>query len=311
MNPFVYSDTNKRYHTYDYYMRTLTGRKCARIPLDGGFTCPNIDGTKGRGGCAYCELPHRVPSLRALPLREQFDRGCEILDGKWKGAARIAYFRDYTNTYAPTRRIRELCEQALSFPDVAGICIGTRADALEDETVEYLRSLDRRTFLTVELGLQTVHEETAERMNRGHTFGEFLEGYGRLSGLRVGIHLINSLPGETREMMMESVRRVAELHPAMIKLHMLYVTPETALYKSFMNGEFSLMTMEEYVSLVCDELEIIPPDICIGRLSADAPLGVGTAPLWTRNKKTVMNEIDKLLVKRGTYQGFLYDMHKN
>lgn len=303
MNPFFYSDTNKRYYTYDYYMRTHLGRKCARIPLDGGFTCPNIDGTKGKGGCAYCELPKRVPTLRNLPLREQFNAGCEVLDGKWKGAARIAYFRDYTNTYAPTERIRSLCEEVLTFPDVVGICIGTRADCLEDETLKYLRDLDSRTFLTVELGLQTVHENTARFIGRGHTYDEFLKGYRKLEGLRVGVHLINSLPGETREMMLESVRTVAELHPAMIKLHMLCVTPDTRLYETYKAGVFSLMTLEEYTALVCDELEIIPADICIGRLSADAPMDGIVYPLWTKNKKAVMNEIDKLLAKRGTHQG--------
>ena len=302
-NPFPYSDSNKRYHTFDYYMRNNLSQKCARIPLDGGFTCPNIDGAKVVGGCIYCGMknsPHTE-----LSLKRQFEEGCKAAEKKWKTCCKIAYFNSFTATYAPTERLRELFEEALSFPDVKGIIIGTRADCLSNETVNYLNELNERTFLLVEIGLQTVSDKIAEKINRRHSFEDFIKGYEKLKNIRKGVHLINYLPGESYEMMLENVKTVSSLKPALIKLHSLFVTENTMLYDMYKKGDVYIPPMDEYVSLVCDEIELIPPEICLGRLSGDAPRNKTAAPEWSLRKKTILNEIDKELLRRGTYQGFL------
>ena len=304
-NPFPFSDTNKRYYTYDYYLRQRFGRKCARVTLDAGFSCPNIDGSCGTGGCIYCTAPierNRKPA----PLAEQFTANRAVQQAKWRGSASIAYFNAGTNTYAPTERLRKLFETALAFPDVVGLAIATRADAISDETIELLRELDRRTFLVVELGLQSVHDSTAELINRGHTYAQFLDAYRRLSGLNVCIHIINGLPREDEDMMLETAREIARLHPMMIKIHMLYVSRGTPLAAMWERGDLPLLSRDDYARITVDQLELLPPDTVVGRLTGDGERSSLLAPEWTLKKLTVTNEIDKLFVKRGSMQGIYY-----
>ena len=206
-------------------MRKTFGGKVMKIPLDGGFTCPNIDGTRGRGGCTYCTkqtLPYR-----GKPLDVQFEEGKAPLLKKWRREGRremfIPYFQVFTNTYAPVERLRELYYAALSLPETVGLSIATRADCIDGEKAALLREISEKTYLTVELGLQTVHESTAALINRGHTYEEFLAGYEKLRGLNVCVHLINGLPGEDEEMMIESARSVAALSTHSVKIHMLYI----------------------------------------------------------------------------------------
>ncbi len=309
-NPFLYSDTNRRFYTYDYDLRRRFGKKCFKVPLDGGFTCPNIDGTKGRGGCTYCSL--RLHSREEIaPLRSQFDVARERLHHKWPDALYIAYFQDFTNTYAPVERLRTLYEEALRFPNVVGMNIATRVDALPDDVVALLREMASRTALTVELGLQSVHDSTARRIHRGHTWEEFLEGYRRLEGIDVCVHLINGLPGEDKEMMLESVRAVAALHPRSVKLHLLHLLRGTQMAAEYERGEFELLTLEQYADIVVSQLELLPEDVVIARLTGDGLADELIGPLWSRKKFVVMNEIDKLMVARNTWQGRLAEKDTN
>ena len=302
-NPFLYSDSNKRYHTYDYYLRRTFGAKCAKIPLDGGFTCPNRDGTRGVGGCSFCSARGSGDFAARGTITEQIRAGAEMMHRKWRGAGIVPYFQAFTSTYAPLSVLKERFEEALAYPGVLGLCIATRADCITDECADYLRELSRRTFLMVELGLQTANDAVAERLNRGHTFDDFLRGYEKLKGLFVCVHIINGLPGESREDMLYTARRVAELSPAAVKIHLLHVLRGTALEKEYADGAFSAMVLEDYVSTVCDQLELLPAETVIERLTGDGAEDALLAPLWSKKKLVVQNEIDKELVRRSSYQG--------
>ncbi len=308
-NPFPYTDSNKRYHTYDYYLRQTFGGKCAKIPLDGGFTCPNIDGRFGVGGCIYCSGRGSGDFAESptLPIAEQYARIRAALGSKWSTERCIPYFQAHTNTYAPLSRLRPLFEKALTLPGAVGLNLATRADCLEEETVSYLADLAERTVLTVELGLQTVHDTTAAEINRGHTYADFLVGYEKLrnASVKIGIcvHLIFGLPGEDRAMMMESVDRVAELHPDQVKLHLLHVLRHTALADRYLAGAYIPLEKGEYVALVADALERLPEEVVIARLTGDGMGNDLLAPNWSRKKVSVINDIDKLLYERDSYQG--------
>lgn len=312
VNPFPNSDTNKRYYTYDYYLKKTFGGKCAKIPLDAGFTCPNIDGRCGVGGCIYCSARGSgdFAADAALSIREQYELTRRALAGKWRTERCIPYFQAHTNTYAPTEVLREKFEEALALPDVVAMNIATRADCLEEETVAYLAELAERTVLTVELGLQSAHDRTAALINRGHTFEEFLAGYGRLrqASKRIGIcvHLIFGLPEETDEDMLESVRQVAALAPDQVKLHLLHVLRSSRLGELYEAGGYQPLERERYISLVVRALELLPPDTVIARLTGD---GMGEdllAPEWSRKKVSVINDIDKKMFEENTYQGRLF-----
>ncbi|MBR2011566.1 MAG: TIGR01212 family radical SAM protein [Clostridia bacterium] len=312
LNPFPFSDSNKRYHTYDYYLRHTFGGKVAKLTLDGGFTCPNIDGTCGTGGCIYCggNGSGHFTAPATLSISDQYRMQREVMQRKWGVTQCIPYFQAHTNTYAPLEKLQALFEEALSFPDAVGLNIATRADCLPDDVLAYLAELSERTVLTLELGLQTVHDTTAALINRGHTFEDFLESYQRIRALapriRIGVHLILGLPHETHEMMLDTVRRVAALHPDEIKLHLLYVVSDAPLCEQYLAGEYTALSREEYVDLVVRALELIPPDVVIGRLTGDAPLSTLIAPLWSKGKLTVLNDIDKKLFAENTWQGKKY-----
>ncbi len=308
-NPYKFSDSNKRYYTYEYYLRQTFGGKCAKIPLDGGFTCPNIDGRCGVGGCIYCSGRGSgdFAELPSVGISEQYRRVREKLSGKWSVDRCIPYFQAHTNTYAPVERLRELFEEALAQEGVVGLNLATRADCLGTEVCDYLSELAERTVLTVELGLQTVHDSTAELIHRGHNFADFLTGYGRLrsASKKIGIcvHLIFGLPGEDRDMMMETVHRVAELHPDQVKLHLLHVLKGTQMAEMYERGEYVPLSKEEYVAVVADAIERLPADVVIARLTGDGMADELLAPEWSRKKVSVINDIDKLLYRRNTWQG--------
>lgn len=312
-NPFPYTDTNKRYHTYDYDMRMRFGGKCVKIPLDGGFTCPNIDGTKGQGGCAYCTkagLP-----LRGRPLREQYKAGVQLLQPKWGRQMEvpryIPYFQTFSGTYAPIEKLERLWREAIRLPGAVGLAIATRADCLTLPIAELLREIGREVPVTVELGLQTVHDATAQRIGRGHSFDEFLAGYALLDGVRKCVHLIDGLPGEDWEMMLQTARKMAELAPEEIKFHFLYIAKGTEMEQMYLRGEVRALTLEEYISILAAQLEILPPEITIGRISGDAQEEELIAPQWSRKKLVIMNELDKYMVKNDTFQGRLCKITKN
>lgn len=311
-NPYKYTDSNKRYHTYDYYLRTAFGGKCAKIPLDAGFTCPNIDGKCGTGGCIYCSGRGSgdFAELPTLSLREQYERTREKLSSKWSTEKCIAYFQAHTNTYAPLDVLKEKFDEALTFDGVVGLNIATRADCLEDDVVEYLAELAEKTVLTVELGLQTAHDGTADLINRGHSFADFVAGYNKLRAasekINICVHLIFGLPQETREMMLHTVRKVAALEPHQVKIHLLHVLRGTKMGKIYENGEYTPLTKEEYVETVVFALELLPPETVVSRVTGDGMADDLLAPDWSRKKVSVINDIDKLLYSRNTYQGKLY-----
>lgn len=303
-NKFLYTDINKRFHTYDYFLRTKFGQKCVKIPLDCGFTCPNIDGTKGHGGCTYCSGIFN--NTTKLSVKKQFETARETLNKKWANTKYIPYFQAFTNTYAPLSELKPLYEEALGLPDVVGINIATRADCLSDEIIDYLNELAQRTFLTVELGLQTIHDQTAEKINRCHTYDEFSDCFSKLKkfpAINTCVHIINGLPGENKEMMVQTARTLAELHPNCVKIHLLHILKNTVMAEQYLNGEFDVLSLEEYVDIVTSQLQVLPADIYIGRITGDGMKDDLIAPLWSLKKFVVMNEIDKKLVESDTYQG--------
>lgn len=307
-NPFPYSDSNKRYYTYDYYLKKTFGGKCAKIPIDAGFTCPNIDGRCGVGGCIYCSARGSGDfAASGLSVTEQYRVTRERLSSKWSTARCIPYFQAHTNTYAPTSRLRELFEEALSLPDVVGLNIATRADCLEDETVAYLAQLAERITLTVELGLQSTNDQTAALINRGHTFAEFVAGYGKLRAAsnRIGIcvHLIFGLPDEDEATMLRSVREVAALRPDQVKLHLLHVLHSSRLGEIYERGEYQPMERESYIDVVTKALTLLPPETVIARLTGDGMAEDLLAPEWSRKKVSVINDIDKRMYELDLWQG--------
>ncbi|MBR4293243.1 MAG: TIGR01212 family radical SAM protein [Clostridia bacterium] len=305
-NPFPHSDNNRRFYTYDYYLRKRFGKKCFKVPLDGGFSCPNIDGKRAHGGCTYCNMNSREREI--LPIPVQFERAVSTLSQKWPDSLHIAYFQNFSNTYAPVDRLRELYYEALSMPDVVGLSIATRADCLEDDVCELLYEIGKKTYLTVELGLQSSSDVSAERINRGHSWAEFLQGYEKLRGLNVCVHIINGLPGENKDDMLKTARDVARLCPHEIKIHLLHVLKNTVMAEEYERGEFETLTLDEYADIVVSQLELLPPDTVIGRITGDGLSDELIAPLWSTRKFNVMNTIDKLMVERDSYQGKLYNL---
>lgn len=309
INPFPNSDSNKRYYTYDLYLKRTFSGKCAKIPLDAGFSCPNADGKCGVGGCIYCSSRGSgdFAESAALPIAEQYDRVRKKLSSKWSTERCIPYFQARTNTYAPIERIREKFEDALALDGVVGLNVATRADCLPPDVLEYLGEISERTTLCVELGLQTVHDETAKLINRGHTFEQFLYGYFSLRRTvpkaQICVHLILGLPGETDEMMLETARRVGELEPDMVKLHLLHVLRGTRLAEMYESGEYTPLERERYVRLVAESLEYFPENTVIARLTGDGMADDLLAPLWSIKKVSVINDIDKYLFSHNMWQG--------
>lgn len=305
-NKFKYTLDNKRYHTWNYHLQTLFGGKVFKVALNGGFTCPNLDGTKGTGGCTYClSGSGDFAGDPSHDVVRQFDEVRRRMHKKWPEARYIAYFQANTNTYAPVSALKEKFEPVLALPDVLGLSIATRADCLSEDVLEYLSELNDRTYLMVELGLQSIFDETGERINRCHSYAEFLEGYNKLKsrGIRTCIHLILGLPGETHGMMVESARAVARLQPDCVKLHLLHVLKGTKMAEQYANGEFEAMSLEEYVATVVDCLEYFSEETVIQRLTGDGGRDSLIAPLWSLKKFVVLNEIDKEMLRRDTYQG--------
>lgn len=313
-NPFPYSDDNKRYHTWNYHLRHKFCSKIFKVPLNAGFTCPNIDGRKGFGGCSYCSSSGSgdFAGNPAEPLRTQFETVRVRMHQKWPDASYMIYFQAHTNTYAPLPVLRQCFEETLAFPDVVGISIATRADCITPETADYLQELGRRTYLIVELGLQTIHEESARRINRCHTYPEFLSGYQLLQerGIPVCVHLINGLPDETHGMMLESAKAIANLRPHSVKLHLLHILKDTKIAEEYASGMFPLLSLEEYVQIVCDQLEYFPQDVVIQRVTGDGDKDELVGPMWSLKKFVVMNEIDKELLRRNSFQGIRTDCKK-
>ncbi|EGO6559221.1 TIGR01212 family radical SAM protein [Enterococcus faecalis] len=310
MQIFPYSDDpNKRYHTWNYALRQQFGEKIFKVPIDGGFDCPNRDGTVAKGGCTFCSVSGSGDMIVAPsdPLPLQFQKEIQLMHQKWPTVDQyIVYFQNFTNTHAPVDVIRHRFEQVVNEKGVVGLSIGTRPDCLPDEVVNYLAELNERFYLWVELGLQTTFEETSAAINRAHDYQTYLDGVAKLRkhGIRVCTHLINGLPGETPAMMRENVRRTIQDSDIQgIKLHLLHLMTNTKMMRDYNEGRLQLMSKEAYVSVICDQLEMIPPEIVIYRLTGDAPFETIIGPMWSLKKWEVLNAIDAEMKRRNSYQG--------
>lgn len=307
-NPFKYSDTNKRYYTYEYYLRKTFGSKCAKITLDCGFSCPNIDGTVGFGGCIYCGSGSRSVNCREVKApSEQYRLGIEISRKKWNVDKFIPYMQAYTNTHTTPDKLEKIVSEIATYEGAVMLDIATRADCLENEKIMVLKRLAEKIPVTLELGLQSSSDKTAKIINRGHNYATFVDCFNRLRELapeiKIGVHIINGLPYENYDDMIKTARDVAELHPNLVKIHLLHVIEGTALAKMYKNGEYVPMKREDYIKTVCDQLEILPSDIVIERVTGDGIADGLLAPDWSRKKTMVINDIDKEMYKRDSYQG--------
>lgn len=302
-NPFY----PKRFLTLDSVLKKEFGRKTVKIPLNAGFGCPNRDGNKGFGGCIYCSeaLSGDFAGKKDDSLAVQFEETKKLYRNKWGDCLYIAYLQAGTNTYAPVDRLRQIYSETILLPDIVGLSIATRADCISPEIADLLCDVSKITYLTVELGLQSSDDQTAKLINRCHGYDEFLRGYRLLSerGIRTCIHIINGLPGESREQMLKTARDVAALRPYEVKIHLLHIIQNTPAAKLWAEGKLHPLEKDEYISVVCDQLELLPPQTAIGRLTGDGDRNTLLAPLWSRNKRDVLNGIDKELAARKTVQG--------
>ncbi len=300
-------DEKKRYNSFDSFCKKKFGCKVAKITLNGGFTCPNRDGTKAFGGCIYCSesLGGEFAGNPADSIDVQFEKIKKTMASKWKNTKYMPYFQAGTNTYAPLEKIKSLYEPALQKEGVVAFSVATRPDCIPQDVLDYLEDVGKRVFLTVELGLQSIFDSTGETINRQTTYSEFLDCFYRLKerNIPVCVHLINGLPGEDRDMMMQSVKAVSDLKPWSIKLHMLHIIKGTVCEKMYEEGRIKTFSLDEYVNLVCDELEIIDKDVVIQRLTGDGARDALVAPLWSIKKFEVLNAVDKELERRNTFQG--------
>lgn len=307
---FQYTLDNKRYHTLNYFYKTKFGTKVFKVSLNGGFSCPNLDGKVGFGGCIYCSKSGsgEFGGDKSKSLTEQFNEMTEVVNKHHIPCKYIGYFQARTNTYAPVEVLKEKYEEVLRQPNVIGLNIATRCDAISDECLEYLEELSKRTFLTIELGLQTIHEETSKLINRCHTVKQFDEMVHKLRerGINVVIHIINGLPLETEDMMLETVKHLNTLDIQGIKIHMLHIIKDTGMANLYEKTHFHVLSKEEYIDIVIKELEILDPKIVVNRITSDPDKDTLVEPRWLCEKCQLLNDIDKEMVKRNTYQGIKY-----
>ena len=307
MNRFEFSDDNKRYHTYNYYLKHRFGQKVFKVPLNVDLGCPNRDGTKGVGGCIFCseKMSGDFAGNPWDDIETQFNQIRAKMHNKWQEGLYIPYFQAGSNTYSDVETLRRMYETALSFENVVGLSIATRADCITEEIADLLQDISKRTYLTVELGLQSVHDETARLCNRCHSYEDFLKGFEMLKsrGINVCVHIINGLPFESREMMIETAETVGRLGIHSIKIHLLHILKGTRLGEMYENGDFEALEMEDYVDIVCEQLERLPEDVIIQRVTGDGAKDDLIAPLWSLKKFCVMNEIDKKMARENLCQG--------
>ncbi len=297
--------SSKRYYTLDEYYKKTFHQKVFKVSLNAGFSCPNI---QNGHGCIFCSNQSGdFAGDKKDDLITQFNTIKKKMEKKWQTNQYIAYFQVATNTYAPTKVLKEKYESVLSLPNVVGIDIATRSDAITEETLDYLEELNKKTHLTIELGLQSIHEKTLQFIHRGHTLKNFEEMVLKLKKrkIRVVVHIINGLPNETKEMMIETVKYLNDLQIDGIKIHMLSVIKNTPLETYYQKKPFHLLTKEEYIDIVCSQLEYLNPQIVIHRITGDPNKNELIAPKWLLKKFVVLNDIDKELKKRNTYQGKL------
>lgn len=303
---FKYSLDNKRYHTLNYYYKTTFNHKVFKVSLNANFTCPNF---KNNEGCIFCLHGSNDYDIKKNnDLVKQFNEVKEVLEKKWPNSLYIGYFQANTNTYASLDVLKEKYETILSLDNVVGLAIATRCDAISDDCLEYLTLLNKKTHLTIELGLQSSKDKTLKLINRGHNVESFKNCVKKLKdkGLRVVVHIINGLPYETKEDMINTVKFLNNLNIDGIKIHMLHILKGTRLADMYDKDKFNVLTKEEYIDIVVEQLRYLNPNIVIHRITGDPKIDDLIEPSWLIKKFGVLNDIDKEMVKRNIYQGDLF-----
>ncbi len=299
--------SNKPYNLFSSHLKQRFGGRVHKISVDAGFSCPNRGATRDRPGCLFCDPTGSgaVGIERTLSVAEQIEAGKEVMVRKYKARHFLAYFQPFSNTFAPVDRLRSLYDEALSVEGVVGLAVGTRPDCLPPQVLDLLAEYHRRSYFWLELGLQSIHDRTLSRLRRGHDYAAFVEAYraAKKRGLRVCVHLIIGLPGESREQILASAKEMARLGVDGIKLHLLHVLDGTGLGDLYRQGEMDVLSQEDYVPLVVDMVERLSPHTLIHRLTGDGPRDRLLAPLWSLNKWQVLNAIDAEFRRRGTKQG--------
>lgn len=304
---FKYTLDNKRYHTLNYFYKNKFGIKVFKVSLNGGFSCPNLDGRIGYGGCIYCSKSGsgEFGGDKEDSLEEQFLKMKEVVNKKHIPCKYIGYFQARTNTYASLDVLKEKYECILKQDDVIGLNIATRCDAISEDCLDYLEELSKRTFLTIELGLQTIHEKTSILINRCHSLKQFEDMVVKLRkrNINVCVHIINGLPYETEEMMLDTVRYLNKLDIQGIKIYMLYIIKDTVIDTMYKKERFKILSKEEYIDIVIKQLELLRPEIVINRITSDPDKETLVEPRWLIDKCQLLNDIDKEMKRRNTYQG--------
>lgn len=310
-NKFKYSFNEKRYHTFNYYLKSKYNCKVSKVILDAGFTCPNRDGSKGIGGCIFCSDLGSGDSNIDLgdSILKQYNANKAIMDNKWPNSLYIPYFQSFSNTYGPLSKIKAMLEPFLHMDEVCEIAIATRCDCLADETIEYLNDICKYKQIWLELGLQTSNDITGEYINRKYTFSDFKNAISKLenTNIKTCVHIINGLPNETTIDMLSTVQDIKNLKFDAIKIHMLHIIKNTKLSSIYNETPFNILSREEYIELVVKQLELLRPEVVVQRLTGDPIKDDLIAPIWTLNKTTILNDIDKLMRKLDTYQGNKYE----
>lgn len=297
----------KRYHSLNYFLRDRFKEKVFKISLDGGFSCPNRDGTISKGGCLFCSESGSgdYAGDRELSITKQFCDIKEMMNKKWKEGKYIAYFQAFTNTYAPVEELKRKYNEALKQEGVVAIAIATRPDCLQDEVLELLEEINKKFYVWVELGLQTVSDETARKINRGYKLEVYEDAIRRLKERNIDFvtHCIFGLPGETKEDILRSVDYIAHSGSKGIKFHLLHLMKHTPMVKLYERGELEFLSQDDYIDLICKSIAMLPEDMVVHRLTGDAPRDLLIGPMWSLKKWEVLNAIDKALVDNEIYQG--------
>lgn len=299
--------TEKRYLTFNQHLKDTFGEKVYKITIDAGFTCPNRDGTCGLDGCIYCYGDREVSRLvDCASIQTQIREGMLAIHKRYHANKFLAYFQSYTNTYGPVAQLTQLYQAALEIEGIVGLSIGTRPDCVGDDVLELLDFLAQTTYLWVEYGLQSAHDATLKRIQRGHDFAAFLDAVQRTKKrphIKICVHVILGLPGETKDEMLETARVLSDLNIDGVKIHSAHVLKHTQLADMYRQGTYQVLELPEYIDLVCDFLEHLAPHIIIHRLVGDAPRERYIAPEWCMQKSEALRQIEEELERRNSYQG--------
>jgi radical SAM protein (TIGR01212 family) len=300
----------KAFRLYSTYLKQRFGGRVHKISIDAGFGCPNRHGGRDAHGCLFCDPggSGAVGIERNEPIPVQIERAKELMRRKYRAKYFIAYFQPFSNTFAPVEVLRDCYDQAMAVEDVVGLAVGTRPDCLPDETLDLLAEYHQQSYFWLELGLQTIHNRTLDFLRRGHDYQCFLDAYQRAKhrGIKICVHLILGLPGESRDDMLATAEEMARLKVDGVKLHLLHVLEGTPLGELYQQGQIEMFEMQEYVELAVDVIERLPPETLIQRLTGDGPRHILLAPLWSMSKWEVLNAIDAELERRGSIQGLKY-----